>query len=159
MCITGCNRSRLISKLPIKGVAAFRRHFTITVPDAIRQEVLAEMEAAADEHVEVMRRFVPVEEGKLRDSIGWTWGDPPDGALVVASANAQDGNVITIYAGNSQTIVTNSRGIEFQNAFIQEFGREGKHATPFFYRTLRALNRRTTGRMTRALTRAIKTYG
>lgn len=41
------------------------------------------MEEGAEEIVAFMRSLVPVRTGKLRDSINWTWGDAPAGALVI----------------------------------------------------------------------------
>lgn len=106
------------------------------------------MEQNADELVQAARQLVPVDEGKLRDSIGWTWGDAPAGSISIGSvANNATGTMrITVYAGDSET---------FYARFI-EFGTEKSAANPFFFPAYRALRRRMRGRLTRQINKAIK---
>lgn len=104
------------------------------------------MEKSADEIVDMMKRLVPVDKGDLRDSIGWTWGDPPDGATVVASAVSSDGIAITIFAGG---------GDAFHARFV-EFGTRNMPAQPFFYVSWRANRKRVLARTKRALRKAVK---
>jgi bacteriophage HK97-gp10 putative tail-component len=134
----------------VKGVRALRRRFA-KVPQNVKDEAVVVLERYANRIVIDMKNLVPVKEGDLRDSIGWTWGEAPAGSLTIGKVfGNQFGKIkITIYAGNKKTIVTNKAGIEFQNARIQEFG---ANATPFFFPPYRA-NR---GAVKSALTRAVR---
>lgn len=126
------------------------------LPDVARAEIRKGLETSANEIVDLMKRMVPFKEGKLRESIGWTWGAPPEGASVFATAAGEAGFVITIYAGDRSTVVTNARGIEFQNALIQEFGSEKMTANPFFRPAWRINRKRAQGRISRALGKAAR---
>lgn len=141
--------------MKIQNLARFKRKLR-RLPDVARAEIRKGLETSANEMVDLMKRMVPVDEGKLRDSIGWTWGTPPEGATVFATAAGEAGLVITIYAGDRNTVVTNARGIDFQNAFIQEFGRNGKHASPFFRPAWRINKKRAQGRVSRSLGKAAR---
>lgn len=126
------------------------------LPVIAREEIRAGLEASATEIVDLMKRMVPIKEGKLEASIGWTWGAPPDGASVFTQAAGDAGLVITIYAGDRSTIVTNSRGVEFQNAFLQEFGTARMKANPFFRPAWRLNRRRARSRVSRAIGKAAR---
>ena len=152
--------------MPVEGLGSLSRRYTVAIPKSVRKAARRALEKSADEYIAMMRRLVPADEGKLAASIGWTWGKPPKGSFVVTAAAGPDETAITIYAGDATTIVTNKRGIEFQNAFIQEFGANprkskdftstGRAANPFFYPTHRALKKRSTSRVTREIRKAIK---
>jgi len=126
------------------------------MPQVAKDEIRKGLEQSADEIVDLMKRMVPVDEGKLRESIGWTWGAPPEGATVLGRAKAQAGLMITIYAGDRSTIVTNSRGIEFQNAFIQEFGAVHRSANPYFRPAWRINGKRARSRVSRSIGKAAR---
>lgn len=128
------------------------------VPEAVRAAAKEALEKNAQELVQAMRRFVPKDSMALANSIGWTWGEAPAGSMSVGSVGAREYGTmrITIYAGNEQSIVTNKRGIRFQNARIQEFGTKKMPANPFFYPAWRALRRRQRARLARAIRQAIK---
>src|SRR5690606_22723943 len=108
-------RERSLSALPmrsgpvkIQNLERFKAKLR-KLPKVARDEIRAAMEASANEMVDLMKRMVPVDEGDLQRSIGWTWGAPPEGATVFAQAAGEAGLVITIYAGDAMTVVTNSR--------------------------------------------------
>lgn len=89
--------------------------------------------------------MVPVESGALRDSIGWTWGDAPSGAISLGKAKA--GRLsITIYAGGGEAFY----------AWFQEFGTVNMPANPFFFPSYRKLRRKAKGRVTRKINKAIR---
>lgn len=137
------------------GLASFQRRMR-AIPDRVKAAARAEMARQADAMVALMRALVPVDEGKLRDSIGWTWGNTaPAGAAVFASAGAGD-MAITIYAGNESTMVTNARGVQFQNALIQEFGAKGRPGRPYFRIVGRIQGRKFRAGLGRAISRAIR---
>lgn len=127
------------------------------VPQEVQDKLKGAMERGAKRVVKMMKRLCPVDQGTLRDSIGWTWGDPPEGSTVLGTvADGRTVFAITIYAGNKQTMVTNSRGVEFQNARIQEFGTKTRPAQPYFYPSWRAKRRGIATAEKRAITSAVK---
>ena len=132
----------------VKGVAALHRRFD-QVPDLIRAEVVAAIEAMADEIVNEMRSIAPKgETRKLVNSIGWTWGSVPKGALSVGSVRGREyGKLsVTIYAGGGEAFY----------ARIQEFGSVKMAANPYFYPTYRANKTRAKLRISAAVRRAFK---
>ncbi|MBD9652000.1 HK97 gp10 family phage protein [Ensifer sp. ENS09] len=100
------------------------------LPTVAKEFIRAEMGKVADQVVEMMKRLVPVEDGVLSDSIGWTWGKAPKGASIVATVESKMGAdlTITIYAGS----------VEAYYARWQEFGTQDLPAQPFFYVSWRA---------------------
>lgn len=141
--------------MKIQNLDRFKRKLR-RLPQVAKDEMRKGLEQSANEMVDLMKRMVPVDEGKLRDSIGWMWGAPPEGATVFATAAGDAGLVITIYAGDRNTIVTNARGIEFQNAFIQEFGSQKMSANPFFRPAWRINRKRAQGRISRSIGKAAR---
>lgn len=121
------------------------------MPEAVRVEIRAAMEQSANEIVELMRRMVPIGETRqLHDSIGWTWGEAPKGALVIArtrkSMAAKAGLSLTIYAGG---------GAAYYARFV-EFGTLRMMAQPFFFPSWRLGRKRVRSRVTRATNRAAR---
>ncbi|MGN6451246.1 MAG: HK97-gp10 family putative phage morphogenesis protein [Brucella intermedia] len=114
-----------------------------------RDEIRRAMETSADEIVALAKSLAPVDKGDLKDSIGWTWGKAPKGAMTlgkVQSDGVDSEFTITIYAGNSEAYY----------ARWVEFGTQKMAAQPYFYPSYRALRRRSKSRVTRAVTKAIK---
>lgn len=125
------------------------------VPQKVLDAVKGQMEAYAAQIVAEMKMLVPVKTGALRDSIGWTWGDPPKGSLAVANVRGRSigGVFITIYAG------TRDKKLGDQDAFYarwQEFGTQNMPANPFFFVVWRANRRRVRGGINRAVRKALK---
>lgn len=138
--------------MTVEGVAGLRRRWLNNFSPKLRKRLRKAMEKGADEIVAFAKLLAPEDEGDLLNSIGWTWGDAPEGSLVLGGVEASQDDEefrITIYAGNERTIVTNSRGVRFQNALLQEFGTKNQPANPFFFVAYRALRTRTRSRMTR----------
>lgn len=114
-----------------------------------RDEIRRAMETSADEIVALAKNLVPVDKGDLKDSIGWTWGRAPKGAMTLGTVQTNEvdsGFTITIFAGNSEAYY----------ARWVEFGTQKMAAQPYFYPSYRALRRRSKSRVTRAVTKAIK---
>lgn len=157
--------------MAILGLDRLNRKFR-RLPDLARQEIAAAMEQSANDVVALAKSLVPVKSGNLQRSIGWTWGDAPEGSMVLGTVREKGrgkGNMaITIYAGDQTTLV-GSRN-QFQLARLIEFGTSphenrgkfagsdhpGTQAQPFFYPAWRAGRRRARGRVTRAITRSAK---
>ncbi len=119
------------------------------------------MEQGAEEIVAMMKRLVPVDNGDLRESIGWTWGQAPKYSQRIGSVKSNDGKLtITIYAGNSK--VRYAHLVEFGSAphvnggmFPGTFN-PGAKAQPFFYVSWRAKRRSARARVSRAIIKAAK---
>lgn len=132
------------------------------LPEAVEAEIRPVMQQSAHEIVDFAKGLVPVESGTLRESIGWTWGDAPEGAMVLGQVQRGGaGNmVITIYAGNDEAFY--ARFVEFGTAPHLNGGRfagsdnPGTSAQPFFYPAYRAKRRLVRGRVSRAVNKAAK---
>lgn len=119
------------------------------LPAVAKQMIRQAMEAKANEVVAMMKNLVPVDDGTLRDSIGWTWGKAPKGSLTLASVQAtgDNGMTLTIYAGNKEAFY--ARWVEFGTARHENGGlfagsiHPGTPAQPFFFVSWRANKRRT----------------
>lgn len=123
------------------------------VPDIARAAAAKAMEEGAAEIVAEMKRLAPVESGKLRDSIGWTWGDVPAGTFTIAdirsgkNAGEQYATLrIKIYAGSREAFY----------ARWQEFGTKEQPAQPFFFPIWKAHRAKFRGRIRKAVKAAIK---
>ena len=83
--------------------------------EAVETAIRRSMEEAAEDLVQFMKQLAPVEEGDLRKSIGWTWGDAPEGSVSVDTV-ISSGVKITIYAGRGLDIPMRARWVEFGTA-------------------------------------------
>jgi HK97 gp10 family phage protein len=128
-------------------IAAFERKFA-AIPAAVREAARMALERNAEAVVADMKRVAPVDDGDLRDSIGWTRGDAPAGTMIIGRVGRQKYGAlrITIYAGGSTAFY----------ARFQEFGTVKMSANPFFFPVWRARRRRTRTSITRAINKAIK---
>lgn len=140
--------------MTVEGMDRLRARFR-ALPKVVRGAVRDEMERIATAWVAQMRRLAPKDTGELAASIGWTWGAAPSGSIAVGQVGG-GANRITIYAGNDATMVTNSRGIRFQKAKLQEFGTKAMPANPFFFPVIRGGKRTTTRRINAAAVKAAR---
>lgn len=146
--------------MAILGLKSFNRKLK-ALPALAETAIKLAMEQGADEIVAMMKRLVPVDNGDLRDSIGWTWGDAPSYSQRIGAVKSKTGNLkITIYAGNSK--VRYAHLVEFGSAPHVNGGmfagtqNPGAKAQPFFFVSFRALRRRTKSRITRAINKSAK---
>lgn len=133
-------------------------------PQAVEAEIRAAMEQSANEIVALARSLAPVADGDLQRSIDWTWGEAPEGSMVlgkVKRGGSGSGNsVITVFAGGGEAFY--ARFVEFGTAPHVNGGRfagssnPGTAAQPFFYPAYRASRKRAKGRVTRAVNKAAK---
>ncbi|MCZ7451037.1 HK97 gp10 family phage protein [Agrobacterium rhizogenes] len=134
----------------------------VQLPAVAKDRIRVAMERQADRIVAMMKSLVPVDDGTLRDSIGWTWGKAPKGSMVLAKvkATASDDMTLTIYAGNSEAFY--ARWVEFGTARHENGGmfagtqHPGTTAQPFFYVSWRSNKRRAVRAVRRATRQAIK---
>ncbi|MDR7147054.1 HK97-gp10 family putative phage morphogenesis protein [Rhizobium sp. BE258] len=126
------------------GLGTFQRRMR-AIPVAVKEAARAAMAKGADEIVAAAKAYAPVDDGALQDSIGWTWGDAPEGSFAIATQGTGDLR-ITIYAGNKDA---------FYARWV-EFGTTENTAQPFFFPAYRLLKKRTANRVKRAINKAIR---
>ncbi|EBA18398.1 hypothetical protein RSK20926_11784 [Roseobacter sp. SK209-2-6] len=140
---------------------------------AVSRGIERAMEDAAEDLVQLMKSLVPVKEGDLRASIGWTWGLAPEGALSVDTVESSE-KQITIYAGLGLSIPAVARWVEFgtdphsvakgggtvagQVALAAGQGRPhpGAKPHPYFFPAYRQKRRAIVARMRREIKKELK---
>ncbi|MCP8894296.1 HK97 gp10 family phage protein [Shinella daejeonensis] len=146
----------MVRATKILGLAKLQRKLD-RLPEIAKQHITEALEKAADEIVRMAKSLVPVlktpderrRAGALRDSIGWTWGKVPKGAMTLGKVaeSALGGDLtITIYAGTRDK----SSGVD--DAFYArwvEFGTQKMQAQPYFFPSYRA-NKKPAARRIRA---------
>lgn len=131
------------------------------LPVVAQKRIREAMEQGADEIVRMMKSLCPTDSGDLRDSIAWTWGKTPKGAMTLAKVTQTGGeNTLTIYAGNADAyyarfvefgVASHTAGGLFAGATIPAIAKQ-----PFFYVSYRANKRKVKGRITRAINKAAR---
>ena len=133
------------------------------MPSVATARIKAAMEEAANEIVAMATSLVPVDDGALRDSIGWTWGAPPRGAMTLAKAvRSKLGKdlTLTVYAGDERAFY--ARWIEFGTAGHTNRGlfagskHPGTKAQPFFFPSYRASRKGAKRKVRAAIRKAAK---
>ncbi|ODT82450.1 MAG: hypothetical protein ABS76_07465 [Pelagibacterium sp. SCN 64-44] len=147
----------------IQGLDRLKRKLTV-LPDKAREAIAKAMEQGAEEVVALAKSLVPIDNGTLRDSIGWTWGDAPKGSMVLGTVRQSGrgaGNmVITIFAGGRDAFY--AAWVEFGTSPHTNEGlyagsqHPGTPAQPYFYPSWRAVRKRVRGRVTRAINKSAK---
>lgn len=115
---------------------------TRAIPRHVKRAAQDEAEKQGAKLVREMKRLVPVDEGDLKASIRQR---DLDGAIGVA-----------VIAGDNSTEVTNADGTHHNVALIQEFGRKGEPAQPYFWTSVRKRKRPIKNGLNRAVRKAIK---
>lgn len=140
------NRERLARKLA-------------AIPKAAKEEIRKALAESASEIVDLQRRAAPVEDGDLRDSIDWHYGDAKRIAYSQGFGGTHELGV-RISAGN--TFVRYAHLVEFGTAPHPQGGKfagsmhPGTPAKPFFYPMYRLGKKRAKSRITRGVNRAAK---
>lgn len=147
------------------------------IPAAVHAAVKPAIEQGADEIVALAKSLVPVDEGPLRDSIGWTWGEAPKGSMAIAQS-VGDGLTITIYAGNDEAfyarwvefgtqsgrigsrVATGEAGLKGRKKKGRKILRDhpGTEAQPFFFPAYRLGKKRAVNRIKRAVGKAVRNH-
>ena len=138
----------------IQGLASLNRKFK-ALPKAADAAIRPIMEQIANSVVATAKSLAPVRTGKLRDSIGWTWGEAPEGTMVIGKVkDRMSGNLaITIFAGGNKAFW--ARWVEFGTS-TGNFTGTGSRAQPFFYPAWRAHRRGAKSKISRAITKSAK---
>lgn len=129
------------------------RKLRVTIPQAVRREVRAELARQAGRIVAMMKVLAP---DWLRGSIDWTFGNPPSGAIVLADFGGAESDMgVTIY-----TTDWRARWFEFGTAdrVQKTTGRRVGRITaqPFFYPAFRLFRGPARSAIARAVRRGIK---
>ncbi|SMF53276.1 phage protein, HK97 gp10 family [Xaviernesmea oryzae] len=131
------------------------------LPAVVKARIREAMEQGAEEIVALAKSLVPVDSGALKNSIGWTWGRAPRGAMTLGTVQSVGGDLtITIYAGDADAwyarfvefgTKAHTAGGMFEGATIPAIP-----ASPFFFVSFRANRKRVKSRITRAINKAAK---
>lgn len=140
----------------VKGLDRLKRKLTKSIPERVRKNTEEALKRAARSITDTMEAFAPQDTGRLKGSIGWTMGEPPPGSISSKRKSEPGDIAATIYAGDESTMVTNKRGVRFQNARLQEFGTKNMPPTPFFYPAYRAHKKSVKSRVSRAIKKGLK---
>lgn len=142
--------------MTVLGLARLKRKLK-RFPDVAAAHIKAQMEEAADEIVAMMKRLLPKNYVDLINSIGWTWGEVPKGAVVVAKVKSKRGGnlTLTIYAGDKKAFY--ARWVEFgtpphlNGGMFADTQHPGTKAQPYFYVSWRANRNGARRRMRKAI--------
>lgn len=156
-----------MAKAYLKNLPRLKRKL-IRLKNETMPAVRPAMEKAAEIITATMRQYVPVEDGDLRASIGWTWGDAPRGS--VSFSHSVAGNRITIFAGNEDAFY--AKWVEFGTAphniakgsgaksFVKSgragVAHPGATARPFFYPAYRANKKAVKAMITQQIRLAVQ---
>ena len=132
------------------------------VTPEMEEEITKAIRKSGVEAVGIIKGDVPVDDGELRDSVGWSYGDPPPGVLGASDTAAENSRIPahlrgSVYAG----------GKKAPHAHLVHYGtklrtrKDGRTTgvmppLPFFFPNIRSLRRRWRARITRAATKGIK---
>jgi HK97 gp10 family phage protein len=133
--------------MTVSGIAEMKAKLS-RMPALVERKARLAMEKGADEIVAMMKRLVPVDQGDLRDSIGWNWDTNPAGTKIVGTARSRVGGDLrlVIYAGDDRAFY----------ARMLEFGTVNMPAHPYFFVSYRTLKNRVKRRITLASRKALK---
>lgn len=147
-----------MARVYLKGLPELKRKL-IRLKEQTQNEIAPAMAQAAERCVDMMKRLVPVDDGKLRESIGWTFGDAPNGAIKVATYK-QGILTLTIYAGDEEAFY--ARFVEFGTRAHTQGGEfagtehPGTPAQPFFFVSYRASKKEMKRIIRKAISDAVK---
>lgn len=120
-----------------------------TVP-GIEEAIKEASIESAKEMVEKAQALAPEVDGDLKRSIGYTVGKYRPANANVRGTNARGGDgIVTVHAGDAKAFY----------ADWVEFGTANSGKRPYFYPAYRLLRRKIKGRISRAMTKAIKRKG
>lgn len=147
-----------MARVYLKGLPQLKRKL-ILLKERTADKVRPAMERAAQQVTDMMRRQAPVDDGDLRDSIGWTFGEAPRGSITVAAARAGSLRV-TIFAGNAKAYY--ARFVEFGTAPHVQGGmfpgtqHQGNPPQPFFFTSWRAMRKEIRRHIAQAVRDAVR---
>jgi HK97 gp10 family phage protein len=149
-----------VTTAKVLGLAKLERKIK-RLPIEVKTEIRRAMERAAERMTAMMRNLVPVDDGDLKASIGWTWGKPPRGSLTIGKligSNLGKELTLTIFAGDEKAFY--ARWVEFGTQAHEQPNRGVSHpgasAQPFFFVAYRANKRSARSTISRAVSKAAR---
>jgi len=151
----------------VTGVAALHRKLQ-SIPPKLTEALHDELEKFAIEVVATMKLLVPVDNGDLFDSIGYTFGDVPKGGIKIGTVGNKKstGIFVTIYVtkfyapfvefGTQPHSVARNASVARGKRQDEGALHPGAKAQPFFYPGYRANKSKLKPRLARRLAREIK---
>lgn len=130
--------------IKVQGVDKLRRKLR-ELPDAMEREIFSQFEKGAIQVTGMMRSLAPIDDGALRASIGWGWGEPGS----ADKSMPKPGGVFTrlsIWAGDAKA---------FYARWV-EFGVIGRAAQPFFFPAWRSMRKKVMAANKRAMSKVAK---
>ena len=128
------------------GLSRFQKRMR-AIPEAVKKAVEPALINSANEMATAMKALAPVKTGDLRDSIEVTGPgqstppySQPGGATTVPE------NAVLITVGN----------VDVRYAHLVEYGTREAAAQPFFWPSFRLYRKRASGRIKRAIGKAVK---
>lgn len=158
----------------IQGLSSLKQKFD-KYPALVVAGIRKAMESAAQDMVNMAQTLVAKgDSGELEEAIGWTWGEAPQGAMILGSVKGKGAGslTITVYAGNSEAFY--ARWVEFGTAKHSTakgggtvkgkaalssgggIAHPGAAAQPFFYVSYRANRKKAVAKIRAATARAGK---
>jgi hypothetical protein len=131
-----------------------------TLPDIVVQEVRSGLAIAAQDVVDMQKRLVAVDDGDLRDSIRWQYGNEARTKYSQCGRGVKDALSVRITAGNTK--VRYAHLVEFGAAphiaggIFEGASHPGAAAQPFFYPAYRARKKAAVSRIKRSMRRGAK---
>lgn len=130
------------------------------IPVAARKAIRAQMAANAEELVETQRRFVPVDEMKLHDSIRWrNVSDSTRISFRISAGNRQVPYARFVEFGTAASPARAPRqNLNFKRTVVMTKDYQahaGTTAQPFFWPAYRLLRRKFKTRVARAAKKAV----
>ncbi len=131
------------------------------MPRHVEQEITDALEKSGTEAKKIIRGDAPIDDGELRASIDWTFGDPPPGVLG-ANDTPRDNGIparlrLSIYAGGKKA----PHAHLVHNGTKPRFKKDGRSTgvmppQPFFWPNIRSLRKRFRNRILRHARRGLK---
>jgi HK97 gp10 family phage protein len=128
------------------GISRLQRRFA-AIPRKVREAVDPALIKSADEMADLMRTLAPEKTGDLKRSIEVT--GPGQSTPPYSQPGGETSvplNAAAVTAGNT----------DVRYAHLAEYGTTNAAARPFFWPSVRLLRKRATGRIKRAISKAVK---
>lgn len=146
------------------GRAKLRRRL-MRLPEEVKAQLKRDFAQGADDIVDMMKTYAPVDDGELRDSIHWRWaGDKQVAYSQGDTSGAAPGELgdmsIRIAAGNTK--VRYAHLVEFGAAphvaggMFKGAQHPGRQAQPFFFPSYRAQRKRVVKNFRSGIRKAMK---
>lgn len=142
-----------LSREARESLKKMRRAWVDGLDKRITRTMREVLDDSAKQVTDMQRALVPVDQGDLRDSIGYSMGTKDLNAVIEAGDTASADHTVLLTRRKSGKRVNAYYGV------IVEYGSANRPATPFFWPAWRALKKLIWGRLKRAFRKALKEHG